>query len=351
MVDRKTDICFITPNLGKGGMERFISIITKEFAIQKYKIVIITLINNTVEYEFDDGIEIIHINKLWDGNKIRLFYKLSKNLKALKPKVVIGFSEVFNPLTIIASKLNGLDVFISDRSNPLLKHKLRDRITRSITYPFANGIIAQTELAKKTLLHKRFNKNICVIPNPLLEFANCSIDPSKRNIITTGRLIKSKNQKEALEIFSKIGREDWNLIVVGDGQEISNLQKLTEVLGIENRVSFVGKQDDIEHWLNKGSIYMFTSLSEGFPNALSEALAAPLATIAYDCPAGVSDLIDDNLNGFLIPLGNQEVFIEKLNMLINSEELRYTFMKEGVKSRQKYKADEIANKVINFIAL
>lgn len=348
-MDKKTDVCIITPNLGKGGMERFISIITNELAFQKYKIVIITLINNTVEYEFDVRIKIIHINELWDGNKIRLFFKLLKSLKVINPKVVVGFSELFNPLSIVAAKLNGLNVFISDRSNPLLKHKLRDRLTRSITYPFADGIIAQTGLAKNTLLNKKLIRNICVIPNPLFEFTNNEIDPSKKNIITTGRLIESKNQKEALEIFSKVVKEDWKLIIVGYGPEENNLKNIANILGITDKVSFVGKQDDIESWLNKGSIYMFTSLSEGFPNGLSEALAAPLATIAYNCPAGVSDLIEDNINGFLIPLGNQEMFIEKLNILINSEELRHSFMKESIKSRQKYKADIIANKMVNFI--
>lgn len=345
----KYDICFITPNLGKGGMERFLSIITREIALQNYKIVIVTLINNDVEYDFSKDIKIIHLNNVWGGNKIRLYFKLLRMLNTIKPNVVVGFSEVFNPLSILAAKLNGIDVFISDRSNPLLKHKLRDRITRSILYPFANGIIAQTELAEKSLLNKKYNNNICIVPNPLFEFTNNEIDPSKKNIITTGRLVKSKNHKEILEIFSKVVKDDWGLIVVGYGPEKDNLQKKADELGITNKVSFVGKQDNIEYWLNKASIFVFTSLSEGFPNALSEAMAAPLATIAYNCPAGVSDLIINNKNGFLIPLGNQEMFIEKLNILINSEELRHSFMKESIKSRQKYRADIIANKLIDFV--
>lgn len=349
MKKNKFDICFITPNLGKGGMERFLSIITREIAILDFKVVIITLINNVVDYEFDQRIKIIHINDVWDKNKIRVFINLFKIIRDIRPKVVIGISEFFNPLSIAVSKLNGLRVFISDRSNPLLKHKLRDRITRTLLYPFANGIIAQTELAKKTFINKKFNKNICVVANPLFKFFNSEIDSTKKNIITSGRLEKSKNQKEILEIFSKVVRDNWKLIIVGDGSEKNNLEKKAELLGITDKVSFVGKQDDMEYWLNKGSIYVFTSLSEGFPNTLSEALATPLATIAYDCPAGVSDLIDNNKNGYLIPLNDQNMFIEKLNLLMNSEELRLRFMKESIKSRQKYKAEKIAIKLIEFI--
>lgn len=349
MKKNKFDICFITPNLGKGGMERFLSIITREIVIRNYNVVIITLINSTVDYEFDKRIKIIHINNVWDKNKIRVFIRLFKIIRDIRPKVVIGFSEFFNPLSIAVSKLNGLRVFISDRSNPLLKHKLRDRITRSILYPFANGIVAQTDLAKETFINKKFNKNICVVPNPLFEFEHSVIDPTKKHIITTGRLEKTKNQNEILEIFNKVVRDDWKLIIVGDGVERENLEKKVKLLEITNKVSFVGKQDDIEYWLSKGSIYVYTSLSEGFPNALSEALAAPLATIAYNCPAGVSDLIEDNKNGYLIPLNDQNMFIEKLNLLMNSEELRLRFMKESIKSRQKYKAEKIAIKLIEFI--
>ncbi len=349
MIKKGFDICFITPNLGKGGMERFLSIITKEIANQQYKIAIVTLINNNVEYEFDERIEIIHLNDVWDKNKLGVFVKLYKILRLIRPMVVVGLSEFFNPLAIITSKLNGLKVFISDRSNPLIKHKFRDSLTRSILYPFADGIIAQTELAKSTLSKKKFNNNIYVVPNPLFEFKSSKIDPTKKIIITTGRLEKSKNQKELLEIFGKVVRDDWRLIIVGDGSERSDLEKKAEELNICDKVDFIGKQDDMEYWLNKGSIFMYTSLSEGFPNALSEALAKPLASIAYDCPAGVSDLIENNKNGFLIPLGNQDMFIEKLDMLLKSEKLRLDLMKESFKLREVYRADIIASKIIKFI--
>ncbi len=344
----KMKICFITPNLGKGGMERFLSIMTKEVS-NIHEVIIITLINNHVEYAFDDKIKIIHINDKWDGNIIKVFFSLYKLLRSITPDVVIGFSEVFNPLTILVSKLNKLKVFISDRSNPLMRHKLRDRISRTVLYPFSDGIIAQTDLAKNTFLKKKFNKNICVIPNPLIEFRDSKIDPTKKYIITSGRLEISKNQGELLDIFSKVVRDDWKLIIIGDGSQKIKLEKKAKLLGISEKVNFVGKQNDIEFWLNKGSIYIYTSLSEGFPNALSEAIATPLASIAYDCPAGVSDLIEDGENGFLIPLGNQDIFINKLNMLIDSERLREKFMREGIKSRHKYKANNIALKLVDFI--
>lgn len=347
----KVDICFIIPNLGKGGMERFLSIISDELIVKEKQVVIITLLNNTVEYKFNESIRIIHINDIWNGNKINLFIKLYKTLKVIDPKKVIGFSEVFNPLSILASKLNGLDVYVSDRSNPLLRYKMRDKLTRFITYPISNGILAQTELAKSVFLKRNLNKNISVIPNPLMKFRKAKINSSKKVIITSGRLIPTKNHKELIDIFYEVVKDEWKLIIIGDGNERENLEKQVKELNITEKVFFAGQQDDMEFWLNKGSVFVYTSLSEGFPNALNEALGKPLATIAYNCPAGVSDLIDNNLNGFLIPLGNKSLFIEKLRMLINSEELRLRLMNEAVKSRKKYKSEVITNKLLDFINL
>lgn len=349
-MNKKKNICFITPNLGKGGMERFLSIVTKELA-KSYSVIIITLQDNIIEYTFDENIRIIHINKVWKKNIIATTWKLFKILRRIKPDVVLGFNEIFNPIIIFVSRINRLKVYISDRSNPLLRHKIRDRITRFILYPFANGMIAQTELAKQTFLSKGFNNNICVVANPLINFRNAIIDAGKKYIITTGSLAKSKNQQELIEIFSKANHGGWSLILVGEGTERTNLENRIQALNLTKKVKLAGKQDDIEFWLNKGSIYMYTSLSEGFPNALSEALASPLATIAYDCPAGVADLITDNENGFLIPLGDQKMYIEKLNQLIISEELRRRFMIESIKSRQKYNVEEITEKIINFIKI
>lgn len=344
----KNKICFVVPTLRKGGLERVVSLLSNNL-ISKANVYIITLTDDLVEYPIKNSVKLIHLNQNEKFNRFLLIKQLIKELRYIQPDITVGFSEVFNPVTIIAAKYLKLKVFVSDRSNPLLKHKVRDRLTRSITYPFADGMIAQTELAEKTFLKKKFNSNICVIPNPLIEFKNNNINSSSKYIITTGRLEKSKNQGELLDIFSKVVRDDWRLIIVGDGSYMNKLQEKAKQLHIANKVKFVGTQNDIEYWLNKGSIYAYTSLSEGFPNALNEALASPLATIAYDCPAGVSDLIEDNVNGFLIPLGNQKIYVEKLKILMESESKRKDFMKESIKLRRKYNSRIITSKLYEFI--
>lgn len=346
------NICFITPNLGKGGMERVISILSNTLVEKNYYVTIITLINNHVEYEFNERIKVIHLNDIFKGGitaKISILWKLIKTLKKLNPNVVLSFSEVFNPLSIIACKLNNLKIYISDRSNPLMNHKLRDIISRKLIYPIANGILAQTELAKSIFIKKHYNSNILVLPNPIIEFKNNNINFAKKTVISVGRLITSKNHKELIDIFSEINMKDWELIIVGDGELRATLENYISSKNLNEKILLPGKSDKIEEWLDKGSIFAFTSLSEGFPNALNEAMAYPLACIAYDCPAGVSDLIINNVNGYLIPIKNKNLYREKLEELMYSEKVRQEFMMQGIKNRDKYNRYYITDMLLEFI--
>src|SRR5690606_481599 len=100
---------------------------------------------------------------------------------------------------------------------------------------------------------------------------------------------------------------------------------------------------------SKASIFAFPSISEGFPNALSEAIAYPLPCIAYDCPAGPADLIKNEENGFLIPIndrGSFKIHLEKL--MIDSALRRYLIINYQL-HRDKYHIKSISEMYLSFI--
>ncbi|WP_367210747.1 glycosyltransferase [Sphingobacterium sp. R2] len=346
-------ICFITPSLQKGGMERVISVLSNYLIDQGYEISIICVINGICSYTIDRRVKHIYPQFNYSRgilNKVKSFRFLYRTFKEENPDIVISFSEVFNPLSIAVSLLTGDKIIISDRSNPKLKHTLRDNLTRKLTYPLANGIIAQTELAKLIFLRKRYNKNIKVIPNPLKDIVNTVFKPSNKAIITVGRLVDSKNQKELIDLFYEIRNEEWKLYIVGGGKNEMKLKQQVRDLGLDNCVIFSGEVSDVESWMEKGSIFAYTSLSEGFPNALNEAMAYPLASIAYNCDAGVSDLIEDSKNGFLISMGEHDSYKEKLKLLMDNESLRLSFMEQGILNREKFKVETIAKTLTDFLS-
>jgi len=346
-------ICFITPSLKMGGMERVLSILANYATDKGYQVYIICLIEKTIAYKLDERIHVYEPKYLYKKgllNKINTLRFLCEVLKSIKPDTILCFSEAFNPIAIIAAKLVGLPVYISDRSNPYKKLSRSKEIFRKITYPFANGMIAQTVLAREVALKKKYNNNITVIPNPLRNINdNVPKNDDSKRIITVGRLVSTKNIEELINIFSEIQNKDWELYILGDGDQKYLLQKVVERLNIGNQVKLVGAVKDVDAYLAESSIFAFTSLSEGFPNALSEAVAFPLPCVAYDCPAGPSDIVKDNVNGFLVPMHNKEMFKIQLENLMNSPTLRSRLTQDFKVHRDKYSSKKIADQFLKFI--
>lgn len=102
-------------------------------------------------------------------------------------------------------------------------------------------------------------------------------------------------------------------------------------------------------YLANAEIFAFTSTSEGFPNALAEAMSAGLAVVAYDCMAGPSDLIDDGVNGYLVPENDEELFKKRLISLIENSELRKHFGQEAKNKIRRFYQKPIAKKFFDFI--
>ncbi|MGP9596215.1 glycosyltransferase [Psychrobacter sp. AOP29-E1-4] len=352
MSDKKK-ICFVIPTLQMGGMERVASLLANYSVRNGYYVYIICLIDKNSSYYLDENISIFAPDfeyKKGVLNKLKVLHYLVSCLKEIKPNAVLSFSEVFNPLSIVSAKLANVPIYISDRSSPYKKLSFFTQSVRKLTYPCAKGMISQTELAKTVSLNKGYNDNVVVIANPLREINQKLEPPKEQVIVSVGRLIPTKNFKELIDIFSEVNLEKkWQLWILGDGPDREVLQEQIDNLLLSDCVKLLGAVKDVDNYLSKASIFAFTSISEGFPNALSEAIAYPLPCIAYDCPAGPSDLIKNNKNGFLIPLHDKESFKLHLNKLMNDSFLRSVFVDDYKSHREKYHTNSISKKYLDFL--
>ena len=197
--------------------------------------------------------------------------------------------------------------------------------------------------------YKHFSKT-SFIPNIIGEpFESKSFIPSesKENVISfVGRLDKGKNVGELLEIFEQSNLpKDWILQIIGDGVERNNLEKYVKDKGLEENVCFLGSKniDEISELLGKSKIFVSTSLKEGLPTVLVEAMFCSNALVAYDCNYGPSDIINEN-NGFLISLGDKQMFREKLEYLVMNEDIYNSMNKSSYEESQKWKKGKILEK-------
>jgi len=351
-------IGLVIPSLQAGGMERVMSELIREFSKDKSLELHLVLYGITREifYDVPQNVKIHTPEFTFDNNK-RLLYTfktllfLRKKLKSIQPATILSFGEIWNNFVLLATIGLHVPVFVSDRCQPNKSlGKLHDWL-RNKLYPRAKGVIAQTEQGKQIFKAMYFNPNIEVIGNPIRLIE--SGEERQNIVLSVGRLIDSKHHDELIKLFAKINKPDWKLIIVGDDaikqQNKIKLQQLIHELGVEDTIELAGKRNDVEAFYAKSKIFAFTSSSEGFPNVIGEAQSAGLATVAFDCVSGPSDMINDGENGFLIPLFDYAEFQKKLEILMANEELRNKMGKTAASDINRFSSEAIANQFLKFI--
>jgi GalNAc-alpha-(1->4)-GalNAc-alpha-(1->3)-diNAcBac-PP-undecaprenol alpha-1,4-N-acetyl-D-galactosaminyltransferase len=345
-------ICFIGGGLSGGGQERQLTGLANFYSKGGHKIFIINLFKTEQFFQTDKNIEIIW-PEIERKKYHRLIYSLliipylRKNIKKIKPDVILSFGEWFNPFVILATKFLKAPLFVLELMGPNLNLGWLIEISRKLTYKHANGVVVQTNIAAKIVMKKTGVANIAVIPNPV-NVINANTSIKKNQIVSVGRLSREKGHLVLIRGFAMLPQQDWSLHIIGDGAERINLEKEALSLGISERVKFYGHQKDFGQILGESEIFVLPSFYEGFPNALIEAMSVPLACVSSDCVAGPGDIIDEGVNGLLVEPGNVEALASALSGLIENIGLRERLASEAYKIRETLAFDKIAKQYLDF---
>jgi GalNAc-alpha-(1->4)-GalNAc-alpha-(1->3)-diNAcBac-PP-undecaprenol alpha-1,4-N-acetyl-D-galactosaminyltransferase len=335
-------------------MERVMTQLAFYFAKHgSFEVTLIVMTKGEHFYELPSSLLVVEPDFIHSHySRLRFSWKtlkfLRQTLRQLQPDAVLTFGGKYNSFVLLASLGLRLRIFISDRSRPGISYGKFLDLVNPLIYKYATGIIAQTQQAKDYFARSVKHANIVVIGNPIKCFESAHVQ--RENIIlNVGRFIASKNQSILIEYFSKTNFKDWKLVFLGDGKYLkSGIQKAKD-LGIENHVVFAGNQKEIDLYYLKSKIFAFTSVSEGFPNALGEAMAAGLACVSFDCIAGPGDIIDDDENGFLVPVGDDSTYINRLSRLMNNAELREKFGLKAQTKMERFEEAKIGKKFLDFM--
>jgi GalNAc-alpha-(1->4)-GalNAc-alpha-(1->3)-diNAcBac-PP-undecaprenol alpha-1,4-N-acetyl-D-galactosaminyltransferase len=356
----KNKICFVIQSLHPGGMERVMSELINQFATKENSELHLVLygIKREIFYKLPPNIS-IHKPNFEFNNKFRLLstiatiWALRKIVTKIEPTTILSFGELWNSFVLLALIGKSFPVYVSDRCQPDKSLGKFHNFLRKKLYPKATGIIAQTDIAKSIYLQQFNHNNIQVIGNPIRVINSEFNIPREKIVLSVGRLIITKHHDELIKLFVRINNPDWKLVIVGDDalkqNNMSRLQALIKELNAENQILLAGKQSDVDSYYLKSKIFAFTSSSEGFPNVIGEAQSAGLPVIAFDCIAGPSDLIENDKNGYLIPLFNYSQFEEKLRYLMENSVLIESMGDYARRSIKKFEAQIISEKFYNLI--
>ena len=161
-------------------------------------------------------------------------------------------------------------------------------------------------------------------------------------------MVSQKGQKYLLEVCSKINDPEWKFVILGEGPLRESLEKQVIKLGLEERVLLPGAVKNIDFWLAKASVFVFPSVSENFPIALLEAMSAGIPCVSFDCDTGPSEMINDKENGFLVPVGNIDIFKSRIQELMDDETLRNKLSINAKKIASLYSIEEISKQTLEF---
>ena len=345
-------IAFIIYSLEMGGAERVVSELANKFSEKKSNIFIILISQKEPYFDLSSNINVIHLPVLTDTSSI--FIKINNTFKRLYflRKVIlenditniISFTTTINIYSLIVSFLTPTKIIISERTDPLV-HKLGSILVvlRKFLYRFADKVVIQNKVQYDFYSKYVNSKKLLIIPNPVKKIVDNIHLNKEVNIISVGRLIKSKNHIELIKCF-KDAKINCKLIIIGDGDQKETIVDFLKKNDLQNRVVLLGSQKDVYKHLNPNWIFASTSLYEGFPNALIEAMNAGLNCIHYDCPSGINEIIEDNVNGYLIPLNSKEIFTEKLKEVYQNSEKRIVISKNAKIRAKDFNTEKISKK-------
>jgi GalNAc-alpha-(1->4)-GalNAc-alpha-(1->3)-diNAcBac-PP-undecaprenol alpha-1,4-N-acetyl-D-galactosaminyltransferase len=355
---RDSHILLVVSSLSAGGAERVISEMAAWWAARNQRVTVLTFAGTDQDhYLLSPGVERIALDFWKRANsllqaidkRIYRFLRLRASVIRAHPDVVVSFIDVTNMRTLTGLLGTGIPVIVSERIDPR-HHPIGYfwRISRRILYPLAQALVVQTRSVAAWASHVVPERKIHVISNfirPLPGRTGRSSDtePEQPYVLAIGRLDRQKGHDLLIRAFAATGaaRSGWRLVILGEGPERPNLERLASELGIQGAVSMPGVVREPAEWLYKARLFVLSSRYEGFPNALLEAMACGCAVIAADCPSGPAEIVRDGENGLLVPAEDVHALSSAMLSLMGDEGLCRRLGTQALQVRSAFSQDSV----------
>lgn len=283
-------------------------------------------------------------------------------LKSQQVCLAIGVTSLPAIKLLLAAGPLGLPCVVSERNFPPLKRiGCVWRILRRISYPWAALHIVQTAEVGNWLADNLGACRQLLLPNPVvwpLQKFDPIVDPKawlgSFGVSTSDPVLLAVGTKADQKGFDRLVRwwiplalryRSLQLVILGLGElpyhgrdQQSDLYALLNAHpDLHSRFHFPGHVGNVADWYCYARLFVLSSRYEGFPNVLQEAMAAGCCCIAADCPQGPADLIDNDVNGLLVPdQSPDEVWVELLEALLLDRPWRERLSAKALGVRDDY---------------
>lgn len=167
----------------------------------------------------------------------------------------------------------------------------------------------------------------------------------KKQIIMLARLMPQKRIDLMIDVWAELAKDfpDWSVKVLGEGLLRPELEKKIETLGLQDSFLLPGEVKDVTDELQASNILCLTSEYEGFGIVLIEAMAKGIPVIAFEY-VGVHDIINDGVDGLIVPFGDVHGYAQKLRQLMTDQELCERLATAALSSVHKFDKEKVMQK-------
>ncbi len=352
------------PSIEGGGVEKNLFIISNYLASKVKKTFVIT-VNDEFKNQFNKNIEIISPkNQVWKkfGRKIKYLVCLFNLIKIiLKHRNISVFAFQANMYAIIVCKLFGIKIITRSNSSPsgwsksIIKLFIFTKILKS-----ANKIIVNSKEFKNEMKRK-FNVNAYYIYNPLDKKKIIKLSKKKikfnffknkktLKIINIGRYVDQKDQLTLLKALNLIKNKiNFKAVIMGKGIKEKEMKLFIKKNNLSKNIKLLNFQKNPFKYLIKSDLFILTSIYEGLPNVLLEALVLKKIIISSNCPTGPKEILEHGKGGILFKMSDYKKLAT--NILYVSKNFKRLRKKVnfGFKSLKRFDSEKNLNKYLYIV--
>ncbi len=350
--------------LERGGAERVVTTLSGQFAAHGDEVYIATEWTGEDEYETDPRVRRVHVGlnvQQEKHDRIRRFadriLNLRRFLQKTQPDLVIAFARKANYRALTATIGMKLPVLISVRINPVGYYDfLSDKIQIPLLFRRAAGCVFQTP-EQRDFFPSYVRSNSRIILNPISDRFLGNEIPKKREkvVVHSGRLVDFKNQCMLIRAFALVHQKhpDYVLKIYGPDSYDGTKQKLEAQISrleAQTYVRLMGSSGTLEKEMRCAAVAAYSSDYEGMPNVILEAMALGLPVVSTDCPpGGPRMIITPEVNGLLVPVGDEQALAAAINRLIENPDFADRLGRSAAQIGQSASAEIIYDKWRSYI--
>ncbi|WP_017241566.1 glycosyltransferase family 4 protein [Streptomyces sp. SS] len=261
---------------------------------------------------------------------------------------------------VLVATRPGLNVHLARqaRRGPVLvgqEHLILDghsyRLRRDIAHEYALLDAVTTVTEADARAYRELNLpgvRVESVPNSVPAPSVPPADPAARTVVAAGRLTRVKRYDVLIDAFAEVAADhpDWKLRIYGSGDAVQDLKgplaRQIKERGLGEQVFLMGSVTPMEPEWAKGSIAAVTSQRESFGMTIVEAMRCGLPVVSTDCPNGPREIIEDGVDGRLVPVDDVTAFARALRGLIEDDELRAKTARAALAASERFDPGRIA---------